>query len=126
MQQGAAPPNYVQQIAAPPSYAQQPPTVANGPSPSPWASSSFGNSVVQESDSPKGWIAGVGVYYFQPRWGNNPAYGTAVNTSDTAPAVQTAMQQDFSTNGGFAPLIWLGYVGDSGLGARLRWSQFHS
>ena len=69
---------------------------------------------------PSGWIAGAGVYYFQPRWGTNPAYATSILSSDGGQETQ----QDFSSKGAFAPLLWLGYVADNGLGVRGRWWQF--
>jgi hypothetical protein len=68
-----------------------------------------------------GWLAGAGIYYLQPRWGNNPANSTAVSSQGNVATAETGTQQDFSMSGQFAPLIWLGYVGEGGMGLRARW-----
>jgi hypothetical protein len=72
-----------------------------------------------------GWLVGAGVLYLTPRWGSNPAYSSMV-TANTGPVttVQTTTQNDLSMNGKFAPLLWLGYVNDNGIGMRARWSHF--
>jgi hypothetical protein len=63
---------------------------------------------------------GGGVYFLQPYFQTNPAYGPA-RTSFSTGAVQ---QHDFRYGMHDAPLAWLGYVTDSGLGMRVRWWQF--
>ena len=111
----AASPNYNPGYVAPaPSPNYNPGYVVPAASPQAYA-------VPAATDSqPSGWIMGAGVYYFQPRWATNPAYATSVLSSDGGQEAQ----QDFSSKGGFAPLLWLGYVADNGLGVRGRWWQF--
>ena len=92
---------------------------------SPTAGTIFAPTVVPADVPSGGLIGGAGVYYFQPRWGSNPAYGTSLANATASQTLQLNTQQDFQMNGQFAPLVWLGYVGPGGLGIRARWSQFH-
>jgi hypothetical protein len=68
-----------------------------------------------------GWLAGASIYYLVPKWSSNPAYST-LNTDNNN--VTTSAQQDFTMNGAFAPLVYLGYMTDAGIGIRTRWWQF--
>ena len=70
---------------------------------------------------PGGWIAGAGVYYLQPHWGNNPAYQTLISTATASANIQNTSQQDFDLGGQFAPYAWVGYVGPNGFGIRGRY-----
>ena len=99
-------------------------TTANTLPASPTAGTVFAPTVAPADAPSGGLIAGAGVYYLQPRWGSNPAYGTSINAIE-AQTLTLNTQQDFQMNGQVAPLIWLGYVGPGGLGIRARWSQFH-
>jgi hypothetical protein len=74
---------------------------------------------------PGGWLCGAGAYYLQPRWSSNPAFEKLVSFSTDSGDGQSSDQQDFQMRGQFAPLVWLGYVGDQGIGLRARWWQFH-
>ena len=119
---GAYNPGPVQTTGAtayPPSY-----TTANTLPASPTAGAIFAPTAAPADAPSGGLIAGAGIYYFQPRWGSNPAYGTSINSSEAQTLVLNT-QQDFQMNGQVAPLVWLGYVGPGGLGVRARWSQFH-
>ncbi len=69
-----------------------------------------------------GWLAGASVYYLVPKWSSNPAYSTVNNNPNTN--VTTGAEQDFTMNGQFAPLVYLGYMSDYGIGIRARWWQF--
>jgi hypothetical protein len=72
-----------------------------------------------------GWIAGAGVLILQPHWSNNPAYDRlGANTTDTQ-TLQSNVQTDFNVGAAAAPLLWLGYVGDNGIGIRARWSRLY-
>ena len=70
-------------------------------------------------------VAGAGVYIIRPYFQNNPAYftetfasaGVSVFTFETA-------QHDFSWGLNAAPVVWLGYVSECGLGVRARWWLF--
>lgn len=66
-----------------------------------------------------GWQAGAGVYYLRPYWETNPAYSvTRFDPPDSGNGV--GKTENFDYSGQFAPLVWLGYVGESGLGGRVR------
>jgi len=64
-----------------------------------------------------GWITGAGFYYIKPQWETNPAFLTSTATAGGV----VLNQQDFDYDHEFAPRIWLGYVGGSGLGVRGHW-----
>jgi hypothetical protein len=58
----------------------------------------------------------------EPRWGKNPAYDQlGANSTGT----QLNQQTDFNMGAAGAPLLWLGYVGENGIGLRARWSRFY-
>ena len=107
---------YANVYVPPPAAAPAPVYAAPAPSPQTYILPAATDS------QPNGWTVGAGLYYFQPRWGTNPAYATSVLSSDGGQSAQ----EDFSSKGGFAPLLWLGYVADNGLGVRGRWWQFTS
>src|SRR5262245_42274560 len=73
-------------------------------------------------------VAGAGVYYLKPYFPGNQAYDVTVNnstySSGLSSTTNSSQQQDFSYAPAFAPLVWLGYVGDGGLGGRARWWHF--
>jgi hypothetical protein len=72
-----------------------------------------------------GWIAGAGVLILEPHWNNNPAYGQIVANATNTQTLQTSTQTDFNMGPAAAPLLWLGYVADNGIGLRARWSMFY-
>jgi Legionella pneumophila major outer membrane protein precursor len=66
------------------------------------------------------WEIGGGVYYIQPNFHTNPAF-----LRTTGGFLASATQQtDFRYNMQVAPLGWIAYVSDSGLGLRGRYFQF--
>jgi hypothetical protein len=80
-----------------------------------------------------GLIGGVGVYVLQPYFENNVAFGLMGTVSRTQPANGAAAnppgmridnRQDISLHMEAAPLLWLGYISDEGLGMRARWWYF--
>lgn len=81
-----------------------------------------------------GFIAGAGFYLLQPYFQNNPAYTVFVeHTVDTTldptnPNTHTigeaADRVNVSHHMAVAPLVWLGYMGESGFGGRARWWSF--
>ena len=75
----------------------------------------------QEDCRSGGLIGGVGVYFIQPYFENNPAFTVTRSTG----VVDTRVDRtDLRHHMTAAPELWLGYVGESGLGARLRWWYF--
>ena len=72
-----------------------------------------------------GWIAGAGVLILEPRWSSNPAYDRMSANSTNAQTLQANAQTDFNMGAGAAPLLWVGYVGENGVGIRARWSRFY-
>jgi hypothetical protein len=62
-----------------------------------------------------GVVGGVGLYLLQPYFSNNPAI--SFFRQNTGPGRREDIRSDLSV----APLLWLGYVDDSGLGIRGRW-----
>lgn len=80
-----------------------------------------------------GWLAGIGVYYVQPHFEDNPAFfitrSEPVYTILGMPArdltgVTVSRQRDFHWDYEIAPRVWLGYVGEGGLGLRGRYWRF--
>jgi hypothetical protein len=78
-----------------------------------------------------GLLAGAGLYLLQPYFDNNPAYAlqTTVGRSGGAippgsPGTRIDTRVDVSNHMEAAPLVWLGYLGDNGLGGRVRWWYF--
>lgn len=73
-------------------------------------------------------VAGAGVYIMKPYFQNNPAFFTQTFASTGVPGTFSAQflttQYDFSWGLNAAPLIWLGYVSECGLGVRARWWLF--
>jgi hypothetical protein len=83
-------------------------------------------------------VGGAGAYIIKPFFQNNPAFFTKVvqNTVWPPPGSPLMMptiwqtssiiqqQHDFCWDLKAAPLVWLGYATDSGLGVRARWWQF--
>lgn len=67
-----------------------------------------------------GWVGGAGVYVLKPHWTTNPAFATNV----TSGGVSLDSQTDFQYSYYATPLVWFGYVGDCGLGARTRFWLF--
>lgn len=77
-----------------------------------------------------GWTAGTGLYVVQPYFQNNPAYTiftqqTLDTTLDarnprTLTLSETARRVDVRHTMSAAPLVWLGYENDDGLGVRIR------
>ena len=65
--------------------------------------------------------AGGGFYYIRTFFQTNPAFSTTLSPDAT---LTTGSQTDFHWDYQFAPRIWLGYVGNCGLGIRSRYWQF--
>ncbi|HEV3261297.1 MAG TPA: Lpg1974 family pore-forming outer membrane protein [Gemmataceae bacterium] len=73
-------------------------------------------------------VAGAGLYLIKPFFDTNPAFRTSTTTVtggifNVTSTTQT-QQQDFEYDLAAAPLIWIGYVADNGLGVRGRWWSF--
>jgi hypothetical protein len=79
---------------------------------------------------PSGVVAGVGLYIMQPYYNNNMAFGLegTANRSSVSqaavPGIRFDQRVEFSHHVEAAPLIWLGYLSESGLGFRARWWYF--
>jgi hypothetical protein len=73
-----------------------------------------------------GIVGGVGMYWLQPYFSNNPSYGVVSVPAgfNTTAATSTTSHVDVSHNMDVAPEIWLGYIGDNGFGFRARWWYF--
>ncbi|WP_164101151.1 Lpg1974 family pore-forming outer membrane protein [Candidatus Laterigemmans baculatus] len=69
--------------------------------------------------SQAGWFGDIGFYVLTPQWTNNPAF--QVVEEPALGAVAEGEQIDFDHDADFAPLVSVGYSGDKGLGARVRW-----
>lgn len=69
-------------------------------------------------DPPGKVVGGVGLYLIQPFFANNPAISFFVQ--GTGPG----RREDIAHGMGAAPLFWLGYMLDDGLGVRARWWFF--
>jgi len=71
-------------------------------------------------DPKGGFTAGAAFYYLKPHFDGNTAF-----TSTTSTAIgQAGMVQDFNSDYSFSPLLWAGFSGADGLGARVRWFRF--
>jgi hypothetical protein len=85
-----------------------------------------GGAVVDRS----GVIGGVGLYLIQPYFNNNVAFGLqgTENRSAATPAspagIRFDTRQDITHHMEAAPLVWLGYMSDDGLGFRARYWYF--
>ncbi len=64
--------------------------------------------------------AGGGIYLIQPNFETNPSHVYTALTGGTF----FRRQNDFRYNLDAAPQLWLGVVGENGLGARVRWFQY--
>jgi hypothetical protein len=69
-------------------------------------------------------IGGVGFYLVQPYFESNPAYIVVREVGGKGNKMQVADRVDLSHNMEVAPQLWLGYIGESGLGVRGRWWYF--
>jgi hypothetical protein len=82
------------------------------------------SGVCQESCEPccprGGWVGGAGVYVIKPHWTTNPAYAA----TNILGGVSVDTQTDFPYSYYATPLVWFGYVGENGLGARTRFWLF--
>lgn len=75
---------------------------------------------------PFGLVGGAGLYWFQPYFSNNPAFSVS-RTSPTGPGGTdrtVTERSNISHHMQVAPLLWLGYVSESGFGGRVRWWYF--
>lgn len=94
----------------------------------PWQSSQQSPSMMecvtetcQECCCPRGgWVGGAGVYVIRPHWTTNPAFAATITNG----GVNVDSQTDFPYSYYASPLIWFGYVGENGLGARTRFWLF--
>ena len=70
-------------------------------------------------------VGGMGFLWIQPKFESNPALFSSVSTTSTTGAVRTAAtitrEVDFGHHLEGCPQLWLGYVSECGLGARIRW-----
>lgn len=68
---------------------------------------------------------GAGFYFLKPYFDNNQAYTVKSTLASMAPGMDatavSSVQRDFCLDPAFAPLIWVGYATESGLGIRARW-----
>jgi hypothetical protein len=74
----------------------------------------------------RGLIGGAGIYWMQPYFIDNPAF-TVSTTTLTGPGgtLRTTTERiNISQHMEVAPQLWLGYLSDAGLGARVRWWYF--
>jgi hypothetical protein len=69
-----------------------------------------------------GLIGGAGLYLIQPFYENNPAYNLL--TEGKKPEFRTHERVDVRQHLDVAPLVWLGYLGEDGLGGRARYWYF--
>lgn len=75
-------------------------------------------------------VAGAGFLLVQPRFEGNGAFFVVRQPTQTGSTATNRVnifrteQVDFGPDVQFAPLVWLGYAGPGGLGARGRWWQF--
>src|SRR5438477_12550320 len=65
---------------------------------------------------PNHWEIGGGGYFLTARWKTNPAF----QTTETVGGVTFTDQTDFDYNLKFAPLVWVGWHADCGLGIQAR------
>jgi hypothetical protein len=80
----------------------------------------------EPDDGRFGLVGGAGIYWMQPYFTNNPAFTvtqvTSTGPSGTPRAVTS--RANLGNHMEVAPMLWLGYVSDSGLGGRVRWWHF--
>jgi hypothetical protein len=120
-----------------------PPTVATSPAMTPQVLAPTGFYVPNGGAAPidrAGLIGGVGFYWMQPYFQNNPAYIVFTQQQVTPldpktgkfnpdkPNTQTlgesADRVSVDSHMAVAPLVWLGYVNEDGFGGRVRWWTF--
>ena len=115
---------------APPEPAKQPsrePGLVEAMVGGPWQTSQQAPAMMdcaagacQECCPHGGWVGGAGIYVIKPHWTTNPAFATTV----TSGGVNVDSQTDFRYSYYATPLVWFGYVGENGLGARTRFWLF--
>jgi len=72
-----------------------------------------------------GLVGGVGLYLIQPYFESNLAYGIqATSRTPQNTVARSNRRVDIGQQMEIAPLIWLGYISESGLGGRARWWYF--
>jgi hypothetical protein len=72
-------------------------------------------------------LAGVGLYLMEPFFTSNPAYTVLVENQNPprgTPTFHILDHVDIRQHMELAPLMWLGYMDESGLGARARYWYF--
>ncbi len=74
----------------------------------------------------RGIIAGVGLYLVQPYFERNPGYTVVFENKErgTPPEFALVDRVDVSHHMQAAPQLWLGYIGENGLGGRGRYWYF--
>lgn len=116
-----APPMPTKDLAAEPGLVD---ALVGGPWQTPQQSPTMKECVTgtcQECCCPRGgWVGGAGVYVIKPHWTTNPAFAAEV----TSGGVSVDSQTDFPYSYYSSPLLWFGYVGENGLGARTRFWLF--
>lgn len=93
-----------------------------------------GNECCPPPDTPadrSGFIGGAGLYLIQPYFDNNMAFAlqsTAGRAGGAippgSPGIRADTRVEISHHVEVAPLVWLGYLGEDGLGVRARWWYF--
>src|SRR5262245_48842955 len=85
----------------------------------------------REAVDRRGFLGGVGLYLIKPYFENNPAF--IVNDGRPIPGtnppqrrVATSEHVDIDHDLEVAPLLWLGYIGENGLGGRARYWYFRA
>ncbi|MFO0843409.1 MAG: hypothetical protein U0797_13585 [Gemmataceae bacterium] len=76
-----------------------------------------------------GIIGGAGIYFVQPFFQNNPSYYILQENQNPLRGTGTfhfAQRVDISHHVELAPVVWLGYVAESGLGGRARYWSFRA
>lgn len=67
-----------------------------------------------------GAYGGVGFYFVQPFWENNPA----LTFTRTVGTTTTTSRHDFDYDYEFVPRVYLGFENEGGLGARVSWYRY--
>jgi len=70
------------------------------------------------------WVVGGGVYYMAPFYNNNRAFTTSSTTFAATGTATTTGLTNFNNKLQIAPLAFVGYSWDNGVGIRFRWFQF--
>src|SRR5262245_60370723 len=83
---------------------------------------------VEDGEGPEGgrgeWVPGAGLYLGHPYFQNNPAYNVLQENNGVSPRLIRADRVDIRHRVGAAPLVWLGYMGEDGVGGRARFWHF--